>query len=270
LTFKFRTLLLGSLLVSGLSAVSALSAATITVQSAGGVFHGATPGNPANAGLIAGDGTAHLTWGVQNTFPLPIGTDPQSGFLLEPEIPPPVVHNVPPSPTPWFPVARFTHENWQVGDLVGNAFGTLGTDLTVDLTLDVDGVPAAPSFLYTLSIEETSNPGSDAGLPGCPYGGTPAAASGGRGITGCDDKVTIATATPFFAFSIGGVDYLVELRFVDGASLPVSEFITQEFQNNVGHLEARIFAVTSEIPEPQTVVLTGLGGVLLLFTRRRR
>ena len=91
----------------------------------------------------------------------------------------------------------------------------LSAQLDVVLVLAVDGVPTGPlNFTFTLNHEETPN-----NLDPCPYPTPPG--------EGCTDRVTIVASADPTTFNVGGVDYTLDMSFLDNGS-PVDEFITSE------------------------------------------
>lgn len=248
---KFRAVILC------LIGACAANAAVITVSGVTGVWNSAVASNPNTVGLISGVGTSTLSWGQ------PTPPDPQSAFLFAPLIPPNAVVNIPPSPSAFFDIGQFTHQNFQVGDNSFNAFGDLTAILKVDLTgIDVDGNPVGviPSFLYQFALEETPNL---AGAPaGCAYGGTAGPPPG------CNDRVVLTALVPSQSFFVNGVQYDLELRFVVGGN-PVSQFITEEFKSNSAILQGRFVQSQTVVPEPQTYALIGIGLMILAYRNRR-
>ena len=137
-------------------------------------------------------------------------------------------------------------EIFQVGQLghFNNvvALGTAASAVNLSLSLNFDNPAATQSFNLNLQIEETPNAGS------CAY----------FSITPCADKISISETSLSNQFSVGGIDYTLQLL---GFSLtpggaPINEFISQERGTN----EALLFAkITAEpVPEPATVAGTAL------------
>ena len=178
-------------------------AAEITFQSAVGFWRdaqdnvpGSQPGDPI---ITNGDPTSSISWGTT--------TGSQSGYDFIATLPAPFEL---PGPIPFFSLGTFQHRNFEVGD----PFLT-SAQLDVVLVLAVDGVPTGPlTFTFTLNHEETPN-----NLDPCPYPTPPG--------DGCTDRVTIVASSDPTTFNVDGVDYTLEMSFLDNGS-PVDEFITAE------------------------------------------
>jgi len=185
-----------------LPAGSAL-AATVEILTVRGYWHspvdnmpGSQPGDPA---IANGDPISSISWGTT--------TGTQSGYDFIASIPPPFDL---PGPIPYFSMGTFQHRNFSVSPP-----SLVSAELDVELEIAVDGVPIAPlTFTFTLEHDETPN-----NLNPCPYPTPPG--------EGCTDRVTI-TASPIpTTFNVDGVDYTLEMSFLNNGS-PVDEFITRE------------------------------------------
>jgi len=178
-------------------------AAEITFQSAVGYWRdpvdnvpGSQPGDPV---ITNGDPTSSISWGTT--------TGSQSGYDFIATLPAPFDL---PGPIPFFSLGTFQHRNFEVGDP-----SLVSAQLDVVLVLAVDGVPTGPlTFTFTLNHEETPN-----NLDPCPYPTPPG--------DGCTDRVTIVASADPTTFNVDGVDYTLEMSFLDNGS-PVDEFITAE------------------------------------------
>jgi len=178
-------------------------AAEITFQSAVGYWRdpvdnvpGSQPGDPV---ITNGDPTSSISWGTT--------TGSQSGYDFIATLPAPFTL---PGPIPFFSLGTFQHRNFEVGDP-----SLVSAQLDVVLVLAVDGVPTGPlTFTFTLNHEETPN-----NLDPCPYPTPPG--------DGCTDRVTIVASADPTTFNVDGVDYTLEMSFLDNGS-PVDEFITAE------------------------------------------
>lgn len=157
---------------------------------------GSQPGDPV---ISNGNPISSISWGTT--------TGPQSGYDFIATLPPPFTL---PGPIPYFSLGTFQHRNFQVGDP-----SLVSAELDVVLMLAVDGVPTGPlTFTFTLNHEETPN-----NLDPCPYPTPPG--------DGCTDRVTIVASADPTTFNVDGVDYTLEMSFLDNGS-PVDEFITEE------------------------------------------
>ncbi|MDH3374505.1 MAG: choice-of-anchor K domain-containing protein, partial [Gammaproteobacteria bacterium] len=157
---------------------------------------GSQPGDPV---IVNGDPIASISWGTT--------TGPQSGYDFIATLPPPFTL---PGPIPYFSLGTFQHRNFVVGEP-----WLVSAELDVVLVLAVDGVPTGPlNFTFTLNHDETPN-----NLDPCPYPTPPG--------EGCTDRVTIVASADPTTFNVDGVDYTLEMSFLDNGS-PVDEFITRE------------------------------------------
>ena len=105
---------------------------------------------------------------------------------------------------------RFQHRNFSVSPP-----SLVSVQLDVVIVMAVDGVPIAPlTFTYTINHEETPN-----NLDPCPYPTPPG--------EGCTDRVTIVASPDPTTFNVDGVDYTLDMSFLNNGSA-VDEFITRE------------------------------------------
>jgi len=180
-----------------------LAQAEITYISVNGFWHdpvdnlpGSQPGDPV---ITNGSPTSSISWGDT--------TGSQSGYDFTTTLPPPFTL---PGPIPFFSLGSFTHRNFEVDDP-----SLTSVELDVVLELAVDGVPTGPlTFTFTFNHEETPNNQTP-----CPYPTPPG--------EGCTDRVTIVASAAPTTFNVDGVDYTLEMSFLDDGN-PVSEFITRE------------------------------------------
>ena len=199
------TAVLSSLLM--LAPVGSALAAEITFVSVQGSWRdpvdsmpGSQPGDPV---ITNGNPISSISWGV------PSGGFPgdQSGYDFIANLPPPFEL---PGPIPFFSLGTFQHRNFVVGEP-----SLVSVQLDVEVMLAVDGVPEGPlTFTFTLNHEETPN-----NLDPCPYPTPPG--------DGCTDRVTIVASADPTTFNVNGVDYTLEMSFLDNGSA-VDEFITAE------------------------------------------
>ncbi len=179
------------------------SAAEITFVSAVGFWRDPTdtlPGSqPGDPSIVNGDPISSISWGTT--------TGPQSGYDFIATLPPPFEL---PGPIPYFSLGTFQHRNFVVDEP-----WLTSAELDVVLVLAVDGVPTGPlNFTFTLNHDETPND-----LDPCPYPTPP--------NEGCTDRVQIVASAEPTTFNVDGVDYTLEMSFLDNGS-PVDEFITRE------------------------------------------
>jgi len=175
-------------------------AAEITFVSAVGTWRdpvdnvpGSQPGDPV---ITNGDPISSISWGTT--------TGSQSGYDFIATLPPPFDL---PGPIPYFSLGTFQHRNFEVGDP-----SLVSAELDVVLVLAVDGVPTGPlTFSFTLNHEETPN-----NLDPCPYPTPPG--------DGCTDRVTIVASADPTTFNVDGVDYTLEMSFLDNGS-PVDDLV---------------------------------------------
>ncbi len=197
--------LLGALILAlaAFAPVGSAWAAEITFVSVVGSWRdpmdnvpGSQPGDPV---ITNGNPVSSISWGTT--------TGSQSGYDFIATLPPPFEL---PGPIPFFSLGTFQHRNFEVGDP-----SLTSVELDVELILAVDGVPTGPlTFAFTLNHEETPN-----NLDPCPYPTPPG--------DGCTDRVTIVASADPTTFNVGGVDYTLDMSFLDNGS-PVDEFITAE------------------------------------------
>ena len=136
-----------------------------------------------------------------------------------------------------------------------------GTGISsVDLNLNLSfGLPIpSQNFSFKLAIDETSNFGNAAD---CPFSST----------VPCSDKISWTDTTSTNTFSVGGVDYTLQLLGFSSSpgSAPINEFISQEGGTNQTSLYGKV--VRSEaVPEPTTMAGLALAGAGLAAMRRRK
>jgi hypothetical protein len=199
---------LGTLTAAAVAVFAAgiASAAEVTYISVSGIWHdamdnvpGSQPGEPV---ITNGVPTSSINWGTT--------TGSQSGYDFTTTLPPPFTL---PGPIPFFSLGNFTHRNFEVNDP-----SLTSVQLDVILELEVDGVPTGPlTFTFTFNHEETPNNPTPPDT--CPYP-TPLG-------EGCTDRVTIVGSAEPTTFNVDGVDYTLQMSFLDNGN-PVSEFITRE------------------------------------------
>ena len=188
----------------GVVPATTASAADITFVSVVGTWRDPVDtgdGDPSGTPVIdnSDPAIASVSWGTT--------TGQQSGYDFIPTLPPTFTL---PGPIPYFSLGTFQHRNFVVGRP-----WLVSAELDVELTLDIDGVLTGPLyFTFTLNHDETPN-----NLDPCPYPTPPG--------DGCTDRVQIVASPIPTTFNVDGVDYTLEMSFLDNGS-PVDEFITAE------------------------------------------
>jgi hypothetical protein len=242
--------LLPRLAAAALGMTGSLMAATITINMVTGSWQNAVQSEPAPNTIVIVNGfpASTIDWGVPDVPPLPLN---RSGYTFTSLVPPAVGTPIPPSPTPWLDLGEFLHRNHPTNPPV-----LASVELSILLNMDVDGTAVDRSFVFNFTHEETPND------PPCPYG--PPAGP-------CNDRVTVAGSLTPVTFNVEGVDYTLELRFLDPTGNPVTSFVTAENADNMAILEGRFIRADVIIPEPGTVsiMLIGLAGLVYGRFRRR-
>lgn len=217
------------------------SAAVINLTSVTGIWTATTPAFPD----VNGQGTSEIRWGG------PVSGGNQSGYRFDSAATPALVaENVN------FNLGTFTHFNYPV-----YAPSLTSAQLTVDSTLDIDGVVETVTSVFEFQHWETTNSDNP-----CADGGT-----NGVGINknGCADRVTFAlNVGASDSFNIGGIDYFVDIEGFFYNGLLASEFWTKEEKASTAELRGLITSRPVSVPEPSTLALLGLG-LLGLGVRRR-
>ena len=160
---------------------------------------GVQPGDP---DITNGDPVSSISWGTTS------GTQSGYDFIVSSPLPPPFQL---PGQFPFFSLGAFQHRNFTVGQP-----WLVSVELDVVMVIAVDGVQLAPlTFTYTINHDETPNTQSP-----CPSPTPPG--------EGCTDRVQIVASPAPTTFNVDGVDYTLDMRFLDENGNPVDEFITRE------------------------------------------
>ena len=150
-------------------------------------------------------------------------------------------------------LGQLRHFNNPVGSIALTVPQTV--DLTVALNLLISNEPITRHFTYSLRVDETP----DDVLP-CRY----------QSVTPCADAVFWENTIASNSFTIGGMDYTLELLGFSNTSAlsPVNQFISEEHGTNATMLFGRVVP-TAGVPEPSTTTGLMLAGLGLTYMRHR-
>ncbi len=219
----------------------------ITVENPSATFSGATGGTNVNYN----NGTTHseVHWGE------PTSKNPgdQSGLEFD------VFHSPLNTDTgTTFSLGTLSHDNWEVK----NGTAISGVDLTFSFSITTPGIGAL-DYTFPLTIDETNNapPCAETPVPSDNY---------------CPDIITFSSFTSTQSFTIGGIDYTLDLLgFGTSADDIQDSFITQEGKVSSTNLYAVINAKTPpvKVPEPNALLIMALGllalGGFVQYRRKR-
>ncbi len=242
-------------LIAGLAALAmaapAMASTTIDFANIKATWFDVQGGSNIN---YTGNGTANATvsWGVGNN---------QSGYRFEaigiPTLEVDPITNV----SAITNIGQFTHFNFPI-----NA-GTSITGVKLQFTTDVlvnGGLFGTVNFIYAFDHDETPNNDNP-----CAYGG---ANNQGVNINGCADRVAVNFNQSSGFFSIGSVDYALDVRgfLVDGE--PKTNFLTIENATNTALLRGQVVLRDNAgvVPEPATWAMMIAGFGLVGAVSRRR
>jgi hypothetical protein len=229
-----------SLLLAGLLALIAApgaQAAVITLDSVTQSWSNTVGGVDVVENVAGPDGFNDVRWGTDG----PIGQS-GLGFL---------------GVTPGFPIIIGT--DFLIGDLrhynrpINGAASA--TEMSLFIGMTVDGTPISEGpFNFNMLIDETLNEEP------CAY----------PSIVPCADRITFVKLLTSDTFVIDGITYTLTLTgFSSDGGVTISpNFISDEGTDNTIALYGRITAA-SDIPEPSTMALFGLGLAALGVLRKR-
>ena len=183
------------------------------------------------------DGNQEVRWGTGVNGS---GQEYKSGFRFDEGIPRPLDVNA----GEMFNIGDFTHYNNVI-------YGSGPTSLDLTLTMYITGANPTPlNINFTFLFNETLNYPSSGSCNFTPGYSEP-----------CPDIVSFPNVYTDQTFALGGKTYTLELLGFsqDAGQSLVQQFITSEDAENVASLYGRFSEVTTQTPEPGTVLLFGTG-----------
>jgi len=218
------------MLVLALVSTMIASAADYELNSVTGVWSAVDGGND-----VTGVGTNEIRWGEVD------GDDEQSGLRFD------GTGSASFNEGDTFLLGELTHLNFPVGG------GTAADGATLQITMSFVSptVSPDPEFTFNFEIEETPNENDLEDCPGFQETGTP-----------CDDRITFPDSFGEESYEIEDKLYTLKISgFVDSfpSGSPVSEFITEENQENSAFLVGTLSSVLVAKPQITLVKKTTNG-----------
>lgn len=169
---------------------------------------------------------------------------PESGYNWTPETTP---FNV--NTGAVFSLGTFEHLNFPIPS------GTAITSIDLNFSMQIDSVVPSIQGLFHFNHNETNN-----ALPCNPSGSTV-----------CPDVVTITSPFLNTPFTYNSTQYFFSLLGFsqNGGATIVTQFVTEEDQNNVANLYAEITTMPITTPEPTALILLGFGLLGVAGLRRK-
>ncbi|WP_194743356.1 THxN family PEP-CTERM protein [Thermaurantiacus tibetensis] len=199
-----------------------------------------------------GTGTAEVRWGTGGS---------QSGYRFEAIGIPTLVVDPLTDTSAVTSIGRFTHLNFPIS--AGTAISAVKLRFTTDVL--VNGLPfGTVDFIYAFDHFETPN-GANPCADGNPNGTPP-------NQNGCADRVAVNFNQASGFFTIGTVDYALDVRgFLIGGS-PASQFWTVENASNEAFIRGQVVLRDNAgvIPEPGTWAMLIAGFGMIGAAARRR
>lgn len=246
----------------GLMATTAMAATVhdVTISSVTGEWVSAGPSNAYDLSIDTDDESTQVLWGQ----PKPGG--PQSGYVFEGLIPPPVAT----TPDTDFELGLFTHLNNPIKTDPGGGkvTGITEADLRIDFVIQIGDMSHAFSQLYTFEHDETKNEGENS-AGDCKHGGQNGDA--GLNSSGCADRVTITqNSDQSESVVVDGYQYDFEISGfrVDGETLDF--FLTEEDTSNEAVLVGSYSVSAVPLPAAGWMLLAGIGGLVAAKRRKSR
>lgn len=157
-------------------------------------------------------------------------------------------------------IGTFTHYNYPISS--GSGINGVKLRLTMDVNVDGNLVEDV-NFIYAFNHFETPN-----GANPCANGG-----SQGSGINnnGCADNVSVNFLQESGFFTIGDIEYALDVRGFLVGNDPATSFWTRENATNNAELRGQVVlrSLAGAVPEPATWAMM-LGGLAIVGASMRR